>query len=183
MWFLSSCKIRSIIESIRITKIKEEINATKEENKELKDQNEMLEENALYGVEGEVEISNFKLPYLISILYRSYQDILLYNRFRLRFEYHKKIQSQLKSRDQQNHSNNVHGFQQKRLMVSKEYWIHLNSFDVDHIMKTVIYKLYLSLPNDLDICGVLFTLSRYILYESYWILNVMRALDVSTLLG
>ena len=81
----------------------------------------MLEENALYGVEGEVEISNFKLPYLISILYRSYQDILLYNRFRLRFEYHKKIQSQLKSRDQQNHSNNVHGFQQKRLMVSKEY--------------------------------------------------------------
>ena len=30
------------------------MNATKEENKELKDQNEMLEENALYGVEGDV---------------------------------------------------------------------------------------------------------------------------------
>ena len=45
--------------------MKEEVNATKEENKELKDQNEILEENALYGVEGDFEIAVFEIRHCV----------------------------------------------------------------------------------------------------------------------
>ena len=93
------------------TKIKEEVNATKEENKELKDQNEILEENALYGVEGDFEITVFEIRYFVwSGITGIMQAILK--------RFHKNFQSQLKSHDQRNRNNHVLGYQQKKLMVS-----------------------------------------------------------------
>ena len=41
-----------------ITKLKEEVNATKEENKELKDKNEILEEDAVYFIAGDIDASD-----------------------------------------------------------------------------------------------------------------------------